>query len=617
MLNDFVIRFANVNGTGSASANTMFAKAIFRMGIPVSPKNIFPSNIQGLPTWYEVRVSEKGYLGRREGIDLMLSVNPQSIPKDIANVKPGGYFLYDSTKDLHKDLLRDDIHFLGVPMMQLCMDKFADPRQRQLLKNMVYVGAIAALIDIEVPVLHQIITEQFKGKEKLITANFEALEMGIQYAKEHFQCPFPHLRVERRDNVGDWILMDGNSACGLGAVYAGATVLAWYPITPSTSLADAFGKYAKKLRVDPHTGKNNYAIVQAEDELAAIGMVIGANWNGARSFTATSGPGISLMSEFLGLAYFAEIPTVLVDVQRGGPSTGMPTRTQQSDLIAAAYASHGDTKQVLLFPSTPAECFEHMTTAFDLAEQLQTPVLVMTDLDLGMNDNMSPPLHWDDNKVYQRGKVLDAEALEKIERFGRYLDVDGDGITYRTIPGTHPTKGSFFTRGTSRDEYATYTEEGPAYVRNMDKLARKWETAKTYVPAPEFYQQEKQSNVGMIFFGTTTYAALEAKDLLEEQGIPLDVMRVKAFPFSDAVKTFIDEHERVFVVEQNRDAQFKSLLINELGTDSSDLYSILNYDGFPITADLIRQKIFKNLVGKLPPPFVPEKIGPPGAESSE
>jgi 2-oxoglutarate ferredoxin oxidoreductase subunit alpha len=617
VLNDFVIRFANVNGTGSASANTMFAKAIFRMGIPVSPKNIFPSNIQGLPTWYEVRVSEKGYLGRREGIDLMLSVNPQSIPKDIANVKPGGYFLYDSTKDLHKDLLRDDIHFLGVPMMQLCMDKFADPRQRQLLKNMVYVGAIAALIDIEVPVLHQIITEQFKGKEKLITANFEALEMGIQYAQEHFQCPFPHLRVERRDNVGDWILMDGNSACGLGAVYAGATVLAWYPITPSTSLADAFGKYAKKLRVDPHTGKNNYAIVQAEDELAAIGMVIGANWNGARSFTATSGPGISLMSEFLGLAYFAEIPTVLVDVQRGGPSTGMPTRTQQSDLIAAAYASHGDTKQVLLFPSTPAECFEHMTTAFDLAEQLQTPVLVMTDLDLGMNDNMSPPLHWDDNKVYQRGKVLDAEALEKIERFGRYLDVDGDGITYRTIPGTHPTKGSFFTRGTSRDEYATYTEEGPAYVRNMDKLARKWETAKTYVPAPEFYQQEKQSNVGMIFFGTTTYAALEAKDLLEEQGIPLDVMRVKAFPFSDAVKTFIDEHERVFVVEQNRDAQFKSLLINELGTDSSDLYSILNYDGFPITADLIRQKIFKNLVGKLPPPFVPEKIGPPGAESSE
>lgn len=611
MLNDFVIRFANVNGTGSASANTMFAKAIFRMGIPVSPKNIFPSNIQGLPTWYEVRVSEKGYLGRREGIDIMLSVNPQSMPKDIANVKPGGYFIYDSTKELQKDFIRDDIHFLGVPMMQMCMDKFADPRQRQLLKNMVYVGAVAALIDIEIPVLHQIITEQFKGKEKLVTANFEALDMGLQYAKEHFQCPLPHLRVERRDNVKDWILMDGNSACGLGAVYAGATVLAWYPITPSTSLADAFGKYAKKMRVDPVTGKNNFAIVQAEDELAAIGVVIGANWNGARSFTATSGPGVSLMSEFLGLAYFAEIPTVLVDVQRGGPSTGMPTRTQQSDLISAAYASHGDTKHVLLFPSTPAECFEQMSTAFDLAEQLQTPVLVMTDLDLGMNDNMSPPLHWDDSKEYKRGKVLDAEALEKIERFGRYLDVDGDGITYRTIPGTHPTKGSFFTRGTSRDEYAAYTEEGPAYVRNMDRLVRKWETAKSYVPAPEFYQHEKQSNFGMIFFGTTTYAALEAKDLLEEQGITLDVMRVKAFPFNAEVKAFIDAHERIFVVEQNRDAQFKSLLVNELGINPDEFISILNYDGFPITADLIRQKIHKNVFGKLPPPFVAEKIGPP------
>lgn len=616
MLNDFVIRFANVNGTGSASANDMFAKAIFRMGIPVSPKNIFPSNIQGLPTWYEVRVNEKGYLGRREGIDIMLSVNPQSMPKDIANVKSGGYFIYDSTKELHKEFIREDIKYMGIPMMQMCMDKFADPRQRQLLKNMVYVGALSALLDIELPVLQQIITEKFKGKEKLVTANFEALDMGRAYAYEHFQCPLEY-RVERRDKVGDWIMMDGNSACGLGAVYAGATVLSWYPITPSTSLADAFGKYARKYRVDPETGKNNFAIVQAEDELAAIGMVIGANWNGARSFTATSGPGVSLMSEFLGLAYFAEIPTVLVDVQRGGPSTGMPTRTQQSDLISAAYASHGDTKQVLLFPSTPSECFEHMAMAFDLAEQLQTPVLVMTDLDLGMNENMSPPLKWDDSKVYQRGKVLDAEALEKLDRFGRYLDVDGDGITYRTIPGTHPTKGSFFTRGTSRDEYAVYTEEGAAYARNMDRLVRKWETAKQYVPAPEFYQQEKQSNFGMIFFGTTTYAALEAKDLLEAQGITLDTMRVKAFPFGDDVKHFIDSHERVFVVEQNRDAQFKSLLVNELGTNPEELTSILNYDGFPITADVIREKIYKNLVGKLKPPFVAEKIAPPSNSQVE
>jgi len=597
-LNDFVIRFANVNGTGSASANNMFAKAIFRMGIPVSPKNIFPSNIQGLPTWYEVRVSEKGYLGRREGIDIMVCVNPQSMPKDIANVKPNGYFLYDSTKELHKEFIRDDIHYLGVPMMQMCMDKFADPRQRQLLKNMIYVGAMAALIDIEVPVLQQIITEQFKGKEKLVTANFEALDMGYQYAKEHFQCPLG-LRLERRDNVGDWILIDGNTACGIGAVYAGATVLAWYPITPSTSLADAFGKYAKKLRVDAETGRNKFAIVQAEDELAAIGVVIGANWNGARAFTATSGPGVSLMSEFLGLAYFAEIPTVLVDVQRGGPSTGMPTRTQQSDILSAAYASHGDTKQVLLFPSTPAECFEHTALAFDLAEQLQTPVIVMTDLDLGMNENMSPPLAWDDSRAYERGKVLDAEALEKIERFGRYLDVDNDGITYRTIPGTHPTKGSFFTRGTSRDEYAQYTEDGAAYARNVERLAHKWETAKKYMPAPESYQGKNQSTFGVLFFGTTTYAALEAVDMLAEQGIMLDAMRVKAFPFTDAVKQFIESHERVYVVEQNRDAQFKSLLVNELGIYPQDLVSILNYDGFPITADVIRQKIFKSLIGRL------------------
>lgn len=617
MLNDFVIRFANVNGTGSASANTIFAKSVFRMGIPVSPKNIFPSNIQGLPTWYEVRVSEKGYLGRREGVDIMVSVNPQSMAKDIANVKPGGFFMYDSSRDIHRELNRDDITYLPVPMMQLCMDKFADPRQRQLLKNMVYVGALSALLEIEVPVIQQIIIEQFKGKEKLVTANYEAMQMGIDYAKEHFQCPLPNLRLERRDKVGDWIMMDGNSACGLGAVYAGATVLSWYPITPSTSLADAFGKYAKKMRVDPETGKNNFAIVQAEDELAAIGMVIGANWNGARSFTATSGPGVSLMSEFLGLAYFAEIPTVLIDVQRGGPSTGMPTRTQQSDLISAAYASHGDTKHVLLFPSTPAECFELTAKAFDLAEQLQTPVLVMTDLDLGMNDNMSPPLKWDDSQVYQRGKVLNAEELEKIERYGRYLDVDGDGITYRTIPGTHPTKGSFFTRGTSRDEYAAYTEEGPAYVRNMDRLTRKWETAKQYVPGPEVYQKDKKSQFGMLFFGTTTYAAVEAKDMLDAEGIVLDAMRVKSFPFNDSVKQFIESHERVFVIEQNRDAQLKSLLVNELDIDSHQLISVLNYDGFPITADVIRQKIYKNLVGKLKSPYVAADVKPSDSQVGE
>ncbi|HND89902.1 MAG TPA: 2-oxoacid:acceptor oxidoreductase family protein, partial [Saprospiraceae bacterium] len=421
------------------------------------------------PTWYEVRVSEKGYLGRRAGIDIMVSVNPQSMPKDIASVRPNGYFIYDSTKPLYKEFIRDDIHYYGVPMMDMCIQHFGDARQRQLLKNVIYVGALTALLDIEVEVVRQIIVEQFKGKDKLIQPNFLALDMGIEYAKAHFPCP-SGLRVERRDLVGDSILLDGNTACGLGALYAGATVAAWYPITPSTSLVNAFEDYAKELRIDPETGKKKYAVVQAEDELAAIGMVIGASWNGARSFTATSGPGVSLMNEFLGLAYFAEIPTVLVDVQRGGPSTGMPTRTQQSDLTLAAYASHGDTKHVLLLPSTPSECFEMTADAFDLAERLQTPVMVMTDLDLGMNDNMSPPLRWDDSRQYDRGKVLSAEQLDEIERFGRYLDVDGDGICYRTIPGTHPTKGSFFTRGTSRDEYARYTEEGEAYVRNVDRL---------------------------------------------------------------------------------------------------------------------------------------------------
>jgi len=601
-LNDFVVRFANVNGTGSASANLMFAKSIFRMGIPVSPKNIFPSNIQGLPTWYEVRVSEKGYLGRRAGIDIMVSVNPQSMPKDIANVRPNGYFIYDSTKPLYKDFIRDDIHYLGVPMMEMCLQNFNDARQRQLLKNVIYVGALTALLDIEVDVVRQIITEQFKGKDKLIQPNFLALDMGIQYAREHFPCPLG-LRVERRNLVKDSILLDGNTACGLGAVYAGATVAAWYPITPSTSLVNAFEDYAKELRIDPETGKKKFAVVQAEDELAAIGVVIGAAWNGARSFTATSGPGVSLMNEFLGLAYFAEIPTVLVDVQRGGPSTGMPTRTQQSDLMLAAYASHGDTKQVLLFPSTPKECFEMTADAFDLAERLQTPVLVMTDLDLGMNDNMSAPLTWDDRRQYDRGKVLNAEQLDEIERFGRYLDVDGDGICYRTIPGTHPTKGSFFTRGTSRDEYARYTEEGEAYVRNVDRLLKKWETAKGHVHAPEFYQSENQSDLGILFIGTTTSSALEAIDLLAADGIQLDAMRVRAFPFNKEVKRFITSHEVVYVVEQNRDAQLRSLLVNELEIAPQRLIPILNYDGFPVTAETIRQLIAKRL-----PPSAVQKL---------
>ncbi|MBL7891544.1 MAG: 2-oxoacid:acceptor oxidoreductase subunit alpha [Bacteroidia bacterium] len=594
-VNDFVVRFANVNGTGSASANFLFTKAIFRMGIFVTPKNIFPSNIQGLPTWYEVRVSEKGYLGRREGVDLVVAVNPQSMLSDVANVKPGGYFLYDNSKKLHAQYIREDINYIGIPLMEMCNAAYADPRQRQLFKNIIYVGALAALFDIEFKVLEDLLAEQFKGKEKLIPMNVKALQMGVDYIHKNFKYPLD-IRVERRDLIGDRIMMEGNAACGLGAVYAGATVAAWYPITPSTSVVEAFGNYANELRVDKKTGKKNFAIVQAEDELAAIGMVIGANWNGARSFTSTSGPGVSLMNEFLGLAYFAEVPAVLIDVQRTGPSTGMPTRTQQSDILLAAYASHGDTKHVLLFPSTPKECFEMTADAFDLSEQLQTPVMVMTDLDLGMNDHISAPLEWDDKRNYKRGKVMTATDLEKIQKFGRYLDVDGDGIPYRTYPGTHPTKGSFFTRGSSRDEYAVYTEDSAAYQRNMERLAKKWNTAKGMVPAPVTYQDKNRFKHGFIFFGTSTYSTEEAIDLLKEQEIFVDALRLRAFPFNKAVEDFINSHEKIFVIEQNRDAQLRSLLMIELGADPKKLISVLNYDGLPITADHILKQVTQSLI---------------------
>jgi 2-oxoglutarate ferredoxin oxidoreductase subunit alpha len=627
-INDFVVRFANVNGTGSASANALFTKAIFRMGVPVTPKNIFPSNIQGLPTWYEVRVSEKGHLGRREGVDLMVAINPQSMKKDYADVHPGGYFLYDSSKPLPPDYMREDITHIGIPLMKLANEAYSDARQRQLFKNIIYIGALSALFDLEFPVLESLIGEQFKGKEKLIEPNIKALNIGVDHARENFECPLG-LRVERRDLLGDKILYGGNSACALGAIYAGATVAAWYPITPSTSVVDAFAKYAAKYRVDAETGKNNYAIVQAEDELAAIGMVMGASWNGARAFTATSGPGVSLMNEFLGLGYFAEVPTVLIDVQRTGPSTGMPTRTQQSDILLAAYASHGDTKHPLLFPSTPKECFEMTADAFDLTERLQTPVIVMTDLDLGMNDHVSEPLVWDDARMYDRGKVLTAEQLDQIGglannleleamtngdhapdglleqfkgKFGRYLDIDDDGIPYRTIAGTHPTRGAFVTRGSSRDEYAVYTEDGEVYRRNVDRLARKWDTAKELVPQPAFSRSDKGQvtsdesvNPGVIFFGTSIFSAEEAIEILAEEGIALDAMRVRGFPFGKSFRDFVDAHEKLFVIEQNRDAQFRSLMMIELGINPAKIVSVLNYDGMPITADNIYRQIKRNL----------------------
>ncbi|HAD09938.1 MAG TPA: 2-oxoacid:acceptor oxidoreductase subunit alpha [Porticoccaceae bacterium] len=583
-VNEFVIRFANVNGTGSASANAMFAKSIFRMGIPVSPKNIFPSNIQGLPTWYEVRVSEKGYLGRRGGVDIAVSVNPQSMAQDIGDLNPGGYFIYDNTKPLDLRLHRDDVHLIGLPLTDICREEYTESRQRQLFKNVIYVGALAALIDIEFSVLKELVDEQFKGKEKLVASNIHALELGYQYALKNFECPIG-VRLERRDAVGDKIIMEGNDALALGAVYGGATVVAWYPLTPSTSVVESFEKYAKRLRIDPGSGDRRYCVAQAEDELAAIGMVIGAGWNGARSFTASSGPGLSLMAEFLGLAYFAEVPAVLFDIQRAGPSTGMPTRTQQSDILAAAYASHGDTKHVLLIPSDPKECFEMSADSFDLADRLQTPVIVMSDLDLGMNDNMCDPLVWDEEREYDRGKVLSKEELENMsERYGRYLDVDGDGICYRTLPGTHPDKGAFFTRGTSRNEYAVYTEFGEAYVRNMERLAAKFETAKTLMPKPEIRRAKKPTSDGIIYYGSSNSASLEALDMLEADGLHLNAMRLRAFPFAQEVVDFIDQHERIVVIDQNRDAQMRKLLIIECEVDPKKLLSYTHYDGMPMTA---------------------------------
>ena len=620
-INDFVVKFANVNGSGSASANHMFAKAIFRMGIPVSPRNIFPSNIQGLPTWYEVRVSSKGYLGRRGGVDLMLCVNPQSMEKDIASVEPGGYFVYDCTKPLAPHLKRDDIHFLGIPLTEMCMREYPNPRLQQLLKNVVYVGALAALLDIDFAILKGLLSDQFKSKERVLSSNVHALEMGYQYAIKAFECPLP-IRLQKGGNVAPHILesehifMNGNTATALGAIYGGATVAAWYPITPSTSVVDAFAKYAKRMRIDPGSGKKNYAIVQAEDELAAIGMVVGASWNGARAFTATSGPGLSLMGEFLGLAYFAEVPVVLVDVQRSGPSTGMPTRSQQSDVLAAAYASHGDTKHVLLFPATPSECFEMTVNAFDLADRLQTPVIMMSDLDLGMNDWMSPPLTWDDTYEMDRGKVLDAEGLDKVEKWGRYLDVDGDGIPYRTLPGVHPTKGSYFTRGSSKNEMAAYTEDGDDYVRNVDRLLRKFETAKQYVPRPKTHapiavkKPKTKLKLGALFFGTSASPSYEAVETLAEEGYPIDTMRIRAFPFHESLDQFIHEHDLIFVIEQNRDGQMRRLIINECEIPPGKLTSVLNYSGTPITARAIAQKIRETLDAKSAVilPLHPEKV---------
>jgi 2-oxoglutarate ferredoxin oxidoreductase subunit alpha len=593
-VNDFVVRFANVNGSGSASANELFARSVLRMGVPVAPRNIFPSNIQGLPTWYEVRISEAGHLGARGGTDLMVAMNPQTWEKDVAGIEPGGYLLYDSTKPMPKSKFREDITVIGVPLTAICNREYSDPRQRQLFKNIMYLGALCALLDMDVAALEQLVREQFKSKEKLIDANLHALHLGRDWALQNLQCPIG-LRVRHAKTVGDRIFVEGNSAAALGAVYGGATVCAWYPITPSSSLADAFTNHCRRLRVDAGNKRNKFAIIQAEDELASIGMVIGAAWNGARAFTATSGPGISLMQEFLGLAYFAEIPAVIFDVQRAGPSTGMPTRTQQCDLISCAYASHGDTKHVLLLPEDPAEAFDFAADAFDLADRLQTPIFVMLDLDIGMNHRLCRPLTWDDGRKYDRGKVMTAADLEAGKDFGRYLDVDGDGIPYRTYPGTHPSKGSFFTRGTSRDRYARYTEEGAPYADNMQRLLRKFETAKDLVPRPLQANAAKPTKYGVIYYGSTSPAMDEAIHMIEARGHLLNRLRLRAFPFHSSVTSFVADHDFVFIVEQNRDGQLRSLVVNECSIDPVRLVPILHYDGTPITARFITRAIADHL----------------------
>ena len=593
-VNDFVVKFANVNGSGSASANELFAKAVLRMGVPVSPRNIFPSNIQGLPTWYEVRVSERGWLGRRGGIDMMVAMNPQTWDADLKEIEPGGYLFYDSTRPLPASAFRGDITVIGMPVTAICNATYEDPRQRTLFKNIMVLGALAALMEVDTAVIERLFAEQYKGKERLLESNVRALHAGASFAREHLQPPIG-LRVRRADAVGERIFIDGNAAAALGCVYGGATVCAWYPITPSSSVAESFASYCRKYRHDPATGEARYAIVQAEDEIASIGMVVGAGWNGARAFTATSGPGISLMTEFFGLAYFAEIPVTVIDVQRGGPSTGMPTRTQQADLLAAAYASHGDTRHVLLLPQDPHECFEFAAAALDLADRLQTPVFVMTDLDIGMNQRLAAPFEWDDGRRYDRGKVMTAEQLEAGRDFGRYKDVDGDGIPWRTLPGTHPSKGAYFTRGTTRDAYARYSEAGTDYVYNVERLQRKFATAANLVPAPRVRAAARKTRLGVLYFGSTAPAMDEALEALAEQHIDLDAMRLRAFPFPASVAEFVDAHDHVFVVEQNRDAQMRSLLVGELEFDPARLIPVLHFDGTPITARFITQAITKQV----------------------
>ena len=589
-INDFAFKIGTVNGTGSASANGLLMQAIFRMGIPVSGKNVFPSNIQGLPTWYEIRVSKDGYTARPAEVDLVVALNPATYAKDVASVRPGGWLLYDSSWPLDAALVREGITILGVPFGKLCVEAFAGDRERTLMRNIAYAGALAALLDLDMDIVGTMIREQFAKKRALLDSNFRALHLGFDYAKKHNECPLP-IRLERMNATGEFVLLDGNTSAALGCVYAGATVGAWYPITPATSLMEAFIAFCRRYRVDPETKRNKFCILQAEDELAAAGITIGAGWAGARAFTSTAGPGISLMAEFIGLAYYTEIPAVFFDIQRTGPSTGMPTRTQQADLLSIAYLSHGDTKHIALFPANPEECFYQAIDAFDLAERFQTPVFVVSDLDIGMNDWMVKRLRWNDGYRPDRGKVLTAEEVAALPRFSRYLDVDGDGIAARTLPGVHP-KGAYFVRGSGHDKHAAYTEDSAEYREVVDRLAKKLRTAEQAVPAPEVHGAG-DGEIGLIAIGGCHAAMLEATDRLRAQGLSVDYMRIKAFPFSPGVAEFIEAHERCFVVEQNRDAQLRSLLAIETGIARDRMTAVLDYGGLPLTASFVVDEVSK------------------------
>jgi 2-oxoglutarate/2-oxoacid ferredoxin oxidoreductase subunit alpha len=590
--NDFVIKIASVNGTGSASANSLLMKSIFRSGIPVMGKNYFPSNIQGLPTWYEIRVSRHGHVARSGRVDIMVAMNVETYARDLKEVTPGGYLVYDSTWPRPALLQREDITVIGVPLARMCNESFNGVRTRILMKNICYAGVLAALLDLDVEQIRGLLAETYAKKPQLVDSNMQAIQLGYDYAKQHFNCPLP-LRVQKMNATGGHVMIDGNTAAALGALYAGATVAAWYPITPSTSVMDAFKAFCERTRVDPETGRKNFAIIQAEDELAAVGMVIGAAWNGARAFTATSGPGISLMNEFIGLAYYAEIPAVIFDIQRVGPSTGMPTRTQQCDIMECAYASHGDTRHVCLYPANPEECFYMAAQAFDLAERLQTPVLMLSDLDIGMNDWMCRDLQWDDNYRPDRGKVLSRSDVEKLEKFYRYLDKDGDGIAARSLPGVHP-KAAYFARGSGHTQYGTYTEDSVEYQIVLDRLLKKWETAKKLVPRA-IIDATAGSNIGIVSLGSCEGAVREAMDVLKTDGVGVDYMRVRGFPFGEEVEQFLTAHRILFVVEQNRDAQFKSLLTLECAVEKSKLRSLLHYNGLPISSDCIVEGILAQL----------------------